>query len=57
MNSSISQFMKIALTVTVIVALLFVVGYTLIDGEVADYGDVIESDDNHGLTTGAPGTR
>ncbi|UAL49888.1 hypothetical protein K7887_22485 (plasmid) [Sutcliffiella horikoshii] len=57
MNSSISTFMKVALTVTMIVGLLFMVGYTLVDGEVANYKSVIESNDNHGLSTGSSENR
>ncbi|MCM3619740.1 hypothetical protein M3936_19400 [Sutcliffiella horikoshii] len=53
MNSSISTFMKVALTVTIIVGLLFMVGYSLVDGEVANYKGVIESDSQHGLDTSA----
>lgn len=36
MNTSIAQFMKIALTVVVIAGLLFVVGYKMIDSEITD---------------------
>ncbi|UAL49887.1 hypothetical protein K7887_22480 (plasmid) [Sutcliffiella horikoshii] len=57
MNSSISTFMKVALTVTMIVGLLFMVGYTLVDGEVANYKGDIESTDNHGLKTGTSNPR
>lgn len=38
MQSSISEFMKIALAVVVIAALLFVVGYKMVDDEVTGAG-------------------
>ncbi|MFP7442552.1 MULTISPECIES: hypothetical protein [Bacillus] len=38
MNASISQFMKIALTVIVISALLFFVGYKMVDDEITGTG-------------------
>ncbi|MFP7442551.1 MULTISPECIES: hypothetical protein [Bacillus] len=38
MNASISQFMKIALTVIVISALLFFVGYQMVDTEITGTG-------------------
>lgn len=38
MNTSIAQFMKIALTVVVIAGLLFAVGYKMVDTEVTGTG-------------------
>ncbi|MFE7064177.1 hypothetical protein ACFVAD_18770 [Sutcliffiella sp. NPDC057660] len=59
MNGSISTFMKVALTVTMIVGLLFMVGYKLVDSEVSNYKtDLIEQGtDHHGLNTGASSDR
>ncbi|NLP52204.1 hypothetical protein [Bacillus sp. RO1] len=47
MNTSIATFMKVALTVTVIVACLFVVGYTLVDDESEAYKEIVEVQKNH----------
>ncbi|MCM3619737.1 hypothetical protein M3936_19385 [Sutcliffiella horikoshii] len=47
MNTSISTFMKVALTVTVIVACLFMVGYKLVDDETDAYKDIVEAQKSH----------
>ncbi|WP_164908653.1 hypothetical protein [Halobacillus litoralis] len=43
MNTTLSTFMKIALTVITIGALLFGTAYTLIENESGDYGDIMDS--------------
>ena len=48
MNQSLATFMKMAITVTAIVALLFMVGYTLADDEVKNFGDNVINSSNHG---------
>ncbi|MDQ0255483.1 succinate dehydrogenase hydrophobic anchor subunit [Evansella vedderi] len=37
MNTSLAQFMKIAVTAIVIIALLFSVGYSMIDTKTSEY--------------------
>ncbi len=57
MNQSLSTFLKIAVTVVVIAALLFVVGYQMIDDEITHYQTDDIANTNHPLDTSAPGTR
>lgn len=58
MQSSIAEFMKIALTVVVIAALLFVVGYKMVDSEVTGTGGYQESvTSKNPPATSAPGAR
>lgn len=54
MNSSLSTFMKIAVTVIVIVALLFTVGYKMIHTETTDYTTKDISGHASDLSTTAP---
>lgn len=49
MNITLGTFMKVALTVTVIVALLFMVGYKLVDDESANYKSKIETFQNDSI--------
>lgn len=53
MNTALSTFMKIGVSVIVIAALLFAVGYKLMDNEASYYGDQVISHTNHPLTTSA----
>lgn len=58
MQSSISEFMKIALAVVVIAALLFVVGYKMVDTEVTGTGGYQKSVEGAVVpVTSAPGAR
>lgn len=60
MQSSISEFMKIAITVVVIAALLFVVGYKMVDSEVTNTTDGYQKtvvDKNPPVTTAPPTSR
>ncbi|MFE7064179.1 hypothetical protein ACFVAD_18780 [Sutcliffiella sp. NPDC057660] len=49
MSTSLATFMKIALTVTVIVACLFMVGYKMIDDETDAYKGIVEDQKNHDI--------
>ncbi|WP_169793825.1 hypothetical protein [Sutcliffiella cohnii] len=56
MNTSLSTFLKIGVTVVVIAALLFSVGYSMIEREASHYQTNNISNTNHPLTTtGATG--
>lgn len=59
MQSSISEFMKIALTVVMIAALLFAVGYKMVDGEITNTTDGYQKSvaDKAPPLTSAPNTR
>lgn len=59
MQSSISEFMKIALTVVMIAALLFAVGYKMVDDEVTGAGGYKASVDSKAppVTTAPPAAR
>ncbi|EAR66185.1 hypothetical protein B14911_10637 [Bacillus sp. NRRL B-14911] len=55
MNASISQFMKMALTVIVISALLFFVGYKMVDSEITGAGGYKSTIEGVEMpTTGSP---
>ncbi|EAR66183.1 hypothetical protein B14911_10627 [Bacillus sp. NRRL B-14911] len=57
MNASISQFMKMALTVIVISALLFFVGYKLVNDEITGTGGYQKTVEGVEMpTTAAPRT-
>jgi hypothetical protein len=58
MNTSLSTFMKTALTVVVIVALLFAVGYQMVENEVTGTGGYKTSIENQNApSTSAPSSR
>lgn len=57
MNTSLSTFLKIGVTVIVIVALLFSVGYQSIEDEVDHYITDDISNTNHELNTTGSTTR
>ncbi len=50
MNTSLATFMKIAVTVTVIGALLFVVGYQMLEDETGVYDQKIQDTTNDTLS-------
>ncbi|WP_209124348.1 hypothetical protein [Alkalihalobacillus sp. BA299] len=57
MNTSLSTFLKIGVTVVVIAALLFSVGYGMIETETNTYKDDKISSTNHPLDTSSSSTR
>jgi len=57
MNTSLSTFLKIGVTVIVIAALLFSVGYSMIERETTTYESDIISNNNHPLSTSSPSNR
>lgn len=57
MNTALSTFLKVGVTVVVIVALLFSVGYGMIEDEAEYYKDNKISNTNFNLDTSGSSTR
>lgn len=57
MNTSLSTFLKVGVTVIVIVALLFSVGYKMIEDEVTHYKTDDISNTQHPLSTSGATSR